>query len=124
MSEKPWLSSKFTRYALIDHFLRGSTSPVGTYHRPVSPMKVVVAGRVCTSPDCGADDGDVVGCAPDVWGAVVVDCAAALDATASTSVAAITTRFNIRTSASVTDRPARTSGLRRAQRIARRPTTI
>src|ERR1043165_5109969 len=50
-SVKPWLSSKLTRYALNDHFLRGRTSPVGTYHRPVSPMKVVVAGRVVTSPD-------------------------------------------------------------------------
>src|SRR5262249_4707050 len=45
-SEKPWLSSKLTRYALTEYFLRGSTSPVGTYHRPVSPMNVVVAGRV------------------------------------------------------------------------------
>ena len=31
--------------------LGGSTSPVGTYHSPVSPMNVVVAGRVCTSSD-------------------------------------------------------------------------
>src|SRR5262249_29760560 len=29
-----------------DHFACGSTSAVGTYHRPVSPLKVVVAGRV------------------------------------------------------------------------------
>src|SRR6185503_16517869 len=48
-SVKPWLSSKLTRYALIDHRLRGSTSPVGTFQRPVSPMKVVVAGRVWRS---------------------------------------------------------------------------
>src|SRR4051794_19991467 len=109
MSENPWLSSKLTRYALIDHFLRGSTSPVGTYHRPVSPMNVVVAGRVWTSPlcpDCMEDDDAVVGVdwVPDA--VVDVDCAAADEATASASVAAITTRFNIRTSASVTDRPA------------------
>jgi hypothetical protein len=35
-----------TRYALIDHFFAGRTSAVGTYHSPVSPRKVVVAGRV------------------------------------------------------------------------------
>src|SRR4051812_20751370 len=132
MSLKPWLSSKLTRYALIDHFFFGSTSPVGTYHRPVSPMNVVVAGRVCMSSDCVEDDGLVVCvvwlvvvavvpgvrvpdvcepdvCVPDVWLPDVcvpdVDCAAALAATASASVAAITTRFNIRTSASVTDLP-------------------
>src|SRR5262245_1885368 len=86
-SVNPWLSSKLTRYALIDHFLRGSTSPVGTYHRPVSPMNVVVAGRVWTSPDCIVDDlVEVVVCVPDVCDDVDVDCAAALDATVSTSV--------------------------------------
>src|SRR6185437_3367627 len=52
-SLKPWLSSKFTRYALSDQRVAGSTSPVGTFHRPVSPMKVVVAGRVCTSSVAG-----------------------------------------------------------------------
>jgi len=91
-------------------------------------MNVVVAGRVCASP--GVDDEDelvvvCVLCVPDVFLAdvcvpddwvpdVVVDWAPALVAIASATVAAITTRFNIRTSASVTDRPARTSGLRRA----------
>src|SRR5262245_8391940 len=115
-SVNPWLSSKWTLYALIDHFLRGSTSPVGTYHRPVSPMNVVVAGRVVTSDDCAADAGADVG----VCGVPDVDCAAALEAMASAIVAAITTRFNIRTSASVTDRPARTSGPRRASAVARR----
>ena len=60
MSLKPWLSSKFTRYALIDHFLRGSTSPVGTYHSPVSPMNVVVAGRVSASPVAMVDEGGAV----------------------------------------------------------------
>src|SRR5258706_12093980 len=95
-SVKPWLSSKLTRYALIDHFFRGSTSPVGTYQRPVSPMNVVVAGRVWTSPD------DVLVLDVVVWGFVVpleLDVwAAALDATASVNAAAITKRFlNIRT---------------------------
>src|SRR5262245_9495865 len=86
MSLNPWLSSKFTRYALIDHFFRGSTSPVGTYHKPVSPMKVVVAGRVWTSPDCIEDDEvEVVVCEPGVWDAGGADCAPAADATASAS---------------------------------------
>src|SRR5207253_7926396 len=109
-SVKPWLSSKFTRYALIDHRLRGSTSPVGTYHSPVSPMNVVVAGRVSTSL-VDVDWGAAVACVPDVWVVLVdVDCAVALEATASASAAPITTRFNIRTSASVTDRPESKSG--------------
>src|SRR3954447_2360525 len=46
MSLNPWLSSKLTRYALADHFRSGSTSAVGTFHNPVSPRNVVVAGRV------------------------------------------------------------------------------
>src|SRR3954447_5416054 len=46
MSLNPWLSSKLTRYALADHFRSGSTSPIGTFHNPVSPRNVVVAGRV------------------------------------------------------------------------------
>jgi hypothetical protein len=66
-------------------------------------MKVVVAGRVWTSPDVVAV---VVGCVVDVVVPVVVwvfvvpvdDWAAALDATASVNAAAITKRFlNIRT---------------------------
>src|SRR6185436_1549882 len=100
-SENPWLSSKLTRYALIDHFFRGSTSPVGTYQRPVSPMNVVVAGRVCMSSDDVVVVRDVV-----VWVvwvawvfAVPVDVwAAAVDATASVNATAIINRFlNIRT---------------------------
>ena len=85
----------------MDHFFRGSTSPVGMYQRPVSPMKVVVAGRV--SLDTFAD----AGCVLDVVVPVVVlwvlavpvdDWAAALDATANVNAAAITKRFlNIRT---------------------------
>src|SRR5438477_4792008 len=55
ISLNPWLSSKLTRYALNDHFFAGSTSPVGTFQRPVSPMNVVVAGRVWTSPDAVPD---------------------------------------------------------------------
>jgi hypothetical protein len=77
-------------------------------------MNVVVAGRVWTSPDVldcdDCDDVDVevdglvapLDCVPDCVPDEVVLWAAALDATASASVAAITTRFNIRTSASVT----------------------
>jgi hypothetical protein len=51
------LSSKLTRYALTDHFLSGRISAVGTFHRPVSPMNVVVAGR--TSLDEPVDAGGV-----------------------------------------------------------------
>src|SRR5829696_5485371 len=83
-SVKPWLLSKLTRYALIDHFLRGNTSPVGTYQRPVSPMKVVVAGRVSVSVDtlvdcvvCGAPAGGGCDVVVPVVVPVVVDCAAA-----------------------------------------------
>jgi hypothetical protein len=75
-------------------------------------MKVVVAGRVSISPG-GVDvlDGcvPVVDC-PEVPAAVVpldedvvVVWAPAAEATASISAAAITTRFNMRTSASKTD---------------------
>src|SRR5690349_9917911 len=86
-SVKPWLLSKLTRYALIDHFLRGSTSPVGTYQRPVSPMKVVVAGRVSVLAAFAAE----LCCGVADWlldaVPVVVDCAAAPDATASVKTA-------------------------------------
>src|SRR6476646_2864390 len=57
-SAKPCSRSAFTRYALSDHFCAGPPSPVGTNHNPVSPLTVVVAGRVSTSPD-------VAGCADD-----------------------------------------------------------
>jgi hypothetical protein len=50
-SVKPWSRSKFTRYALSDHFRAGKISPVGTNHNRVSPFTVVVAGRVSTSLD-------------------------------------------------------------------------
>ena len=60
MSLNPWLSSKLTRYALTDQRRAGRTSPVGTFQRPVSPMNVVVAGRVVTSVDGVEDGGGVV----------------------------------------------------------------
>jgi len=70
-------------------------------------MKVVVAGRV--SIGVSIDDCEVVVC-PEVLDAVVpvddevdVDCPFAPVASASINAAAITTRFNIRTSASQTD---------------------
>src|SRR6476661_5195268 len=73
-SVNPWSRSKFTRYALSDHFFAGSTSPVGTNHNPVSPFTVVVAGRVSASPD-------MVGWVDDpVWrDPAVEDVAAPLD---------------------------------------------
>ena len=39
------------RYALTDHWPLASTSAVGTYHNPVSPKNVVVAGRVSSVVD-------------------------------------------------------------------------
>src|SRR5436309_963510 len=68
-SVNPSLSSKFNRYALIDHFRAGRISPLGTYHSPVSPRNVVVAGR--TSAASGG--GGAVG-GSEVW-----DCANAGD---------------------------------------------
>ena len=62
-SVNPWSRSKFTRYALSDHFFAGNTSPVGTNHSPVSPLIVVVAGRVTTSSDVA---GGVVDCCAGV----------------------------------------------------------
>jgi hypothetical protein len=113
---KPWSRSKFTRYALSDHFLAGSTSPVGTNHNPVSPLIVVVAGRVSVAPDiigcCGVAD-----CVPELPGVddvvvvpagrcAVVPCplvvvdeddwAEAAAAPAITMAIAIATRFTIR----------------------------
>src|SRR5437868_2518558 len=41
------------RYPLTDHLPPASTSAVGTYHNPVSPKKVVVAGRVPSSDAAG-----------------------------------------------------------------------
>jgi hypothetical protein len=38
--------SQFVRNSAADQRLFGNTSPVGTYHRPVSPATVLVAGRV------------------------------------------------------------------------------
>jgi hypothetical protein len=46
MSEYPCWSLKPARYPLTDHFPLGRMSAVGTNHRPVSPRKVVLAGRV------------------------------------------------------------------------------
>src|SRR5215212_6952244 len=73
-SVNPWSRSKFTRYALSDHFFAGSTSPVGTNHSPVSPLNVVVAGRVS---DGGAVIGWVCGAAVCAAGgcAAAVACA-------------------------------------------------
>src|SRR5262245_22030829 len=81
-------------------------------------MKVVVAGRVSTGPaveGCVLVWLELVWLEDEVWGPLAVcpdgpDCvgeevwAAPDDATASVNTAAITTRFNIRTSASVTHR--------------------
>src|SRR4029450_5202602 len=41
-----WSGSKFNRDALMAYFFAGTISPVGTNHNPVSPLTVVVAGRV------------------------------------------------------------------------------
>jgi hypothetical protein len=91
-------------------------------------MKVVVAGRVSTGPD--VEGGVLVWLEEDVvWGPLAVcpdgpDCvgeevwAAPDDATASVNTAAITTRFNIRTSASVTH----TDRSREPPRVARAAT--
>src|SRR3954470_2581682 len=68
-------------------------------------MKVVVAGRVSS----GVDELDVlvcwrvVDCPLDVPLVDVVDCAAALEATANVNAAANTPGFNIPTSASTAD---------------------
>jgi len=48
------------RYALADHLPLASTSPVGTYHNPVSPKNVVVAGRVSSAVAVDEDEGWVV----------------------------------------------------------------
>jgi hypothetical protein len=82
-------------------------------------MKVVVAGRVSVGVDAVLAGCDcAVDCPLDelvVVDDVVVDCAAALDATASVSAAANTPRFHIRTSASKLTLP--------DLRIRRRPLT-
>src|SRR4051812_25024720 len=91
----PWIQLVPRRYALADHLPFGSTSPVGTNHNPVSPKKVVVAGRV-SSVVAVDDDG--------VWVVVVLcpvdvpedpDCALALAARASASTQTTATRLAI-----------------------------
>jgi hypothetical protein len=75
--------------------LFASTSAVGTNHRPVSPKKVVVAGRVSSGAAVDEDG---------VWVAVVLcpvdvpedpDCARALAATASAITQTTATRLAI-----------------------------
>jgi hypothetical protein len=53
MSLNPWPSSMFVRYRDTDQRRDGSTSPVGTNHKPVVPDAVVVAGRVSVDADGG-----------------------------------------------------------------------
>ena len=81
---------------LIQRFA-GRISAVGTNHRPVSPIGVVVAGR--TSPLSGAVVvGGVVCEADDVWlCADPLVWAEAATLTISVATIAIATRFNIRT---------------------------
>src|SRR5262249_17544321 len=69
MSLKPWLSSKLTGYALTDHLRSGSTSAVGTLHRPVSPRNVVVAGRVSVELVAAAGFAGAAGVCDGVWAA-------------------------------------------------------
>src|SRR4030095_4215416 len=52
----PWMKFVPPRYPLTDHLPFASTSPVGTYHNPVSPKNVVVAGRVSAG---AVDEGEV-----------------------------------------------------------------
>src|SRR5262245_2402509 len=112
-SVKPSVRSKFVRYRLKDQRLAGSTSPVGTNHSPVSPMAVVVAGRVAAGVVMSAAAGRCVpvGCAP--WGEVAAGCwlrlagvddvcadavapSIATTATTATTIA-VDARFHIRT---------------------------
>src|SRR5215470_19086898 len=89
----PWMKLVPRRYPLTDHLPPGRTSAVGTNHNPVSPKKVVVAGRVSSAV---AVDEDCV------WVLVVLcpadvpedpDCALAFAATASASMQTTATRL-------------------------------
>src|SRR5215510_11376135 len=66
----PWIQFVPRRYTLAENFPCGNTSAVGTNHRPVSPKKVVVAGRVSDedvddAEGCaGAEDCVLAVCAP------------------------------------------------------------
>src|SRR5471030_3036715 len=83
------------RYTLLDHWPLPRISAVGTYHSPVSPKNVVVAGRVSTA--AAGDEGDVwvalVLCPVDVPEAPF--CARAVAATASNNVHITATRLAI-----------------------------
>src|SRR5262245_45312589 len=53
----------------MDHLRSGSTSPVGTFQRPVSPRNVVVAGRVSVEPVAAAGFLGAAGVCEGVWAA-------------------------------------------------------
>src|SRR3954463_10905873 len=82
------------RYPLTDHLPPGRTSAVGANHSPVSPKKVVVAGRV--SAVAVDEDGvwlPCVLCPADV--PEDPDCALALPVRASSHTKATATRLAI-----------------------------
>src|SRR5580700_4154781 len=76
----------------MDHLPFASTSAVGTYHNPVSPKNVVVAGRVSSELDDCVRLSDVF-CPVDV--PVEPVCAFALAAKANVTAQATTTRLAI-----------------------------
>ena len=85
---RPCRRSKFARNTLADHLPAGMTSPVGTNHRPVSPLIVGSAGRGVVSPSRTTSSDVTTG--PDVVVVVVLlpppCCACAAAGTAASAI--------------------------------------